>query len=80
MSWAIVADKPNPKRVENRPRPLPKAMQGVETIVAVHAGKQWSDEYAAAVAKIFCMPLDAIPRVDGGGIVGVMKLSGHTFT
>lgn len=78
MSWAIVHGT---KRIENRPRDLPKAMRGVPTVVAVHAGKKWDDEYADAIVKI--MGLDALPREPWWiepAIVGLMRLTGRVFT
>jgi hypothetical protein len=78
------------KRIENRPKDLPKAMRGVETIVAVHAGKGWDDKYAYAVREFDAMP-DVRTTCDGPicryedyfdhqGIVGLMRLSGRVFT
>ncbi len=74
MAGAIVHGS---KRIENRPRNLPAAMRGVETVVAVHAGKAWSDAY-----------WDTVARIDGvraslthpEGIIGLMRLSGRVFT
>lgn len=49
MSAAIVHGT---KRIENRPTNLPKSMRGAPTIVAVHAGKKWSDEYWESLKQI----------------------------
>jgi hypothetical protein len=76
------------KRIENRPRALPKSMQGVETVVAVHAGKCYRPDY-----EFTCDSIDGVPKgphniaivpyqkhVHNEGIVGLMLLSGRMFT
>lgn len=73
MSAAIVHGT---KRIENRPTNLPKSMRGVPTIVAVHAGKKWSDEYANAVSVI----MKTRELNCEQGIVGLMRLTGRVFT
>lgn len=74
MGWAIVHGT---KRIENRPRPLPKWMQGKRTLVALHSGKAWSDEYAETIERIMgpCHPTPTEP-----GIIGAMILTGQMFT
>jgi hypothetical protein len=77
MGWAVVSGT---KRIENRPRALPKWMQGRRTLVAVHGGKGWSNEYVTTVSRI--MGFMAIPD-DGPewtGIIGAMILTGRQFT
>ncbi len=82
MSAAIVHGT---KRIENRPMDLPRAMRGVTTVVAVHAGKKWSEEYGRAVQMIDDCGRD-MPQVsyagmlDDEGIVGLMRLTGRVFT
>jgi hypothetical protein len=78
MSWAICAPHPLAKDIENRPRTLPKAMLGRETVVAVHAGKVWSDEYANKINKI--MGATSIPFHQDPAIVGLMRLTGRVFS
>lgn len=73
MSAAIVHGT---KRIENRPTNLPKSMRGVPTIVAVHAGKKWSDEYANAVSVI----MKTRELNCEQGIVGLMRLTGRVWT
>jgi hypothetical protein len=77
MSWAICTPHPLAKDIENRPRPLPKKFQGKETIVAVHAGRTWSDEYANKVNQI--LGVKQIPCHRDSCIVGLMKLTGRCF-
>lgn len=75
------------KRLENRPRDLPKAMRGRETIVAVHSGQDFSQHYAEAVLRIdaglpytTCNPGHDTPTAfDARGIVGLMRLSGRVL-
>lgn len=74
MGWAIVHGT---KRIENRPRDLPKSMRGVETVVVVHSGKKWSDEYANTVSRI--MGVTSIGNVKEPSIVGLMRLTGRVF-
>jgi hypothetical protein len=78
MSWAIVGAPVNPKRIENRPRDLPRKMQGVEIVIAVHAGKKWDDRYAAMVTRL--TGVYQPPYVRDGGLVGLMLLTGRVFT
>ena len=77
MSAAIVHGS---KRIENRPKNLPKAMQDVPTIVAVHAGKGWNEEYADLIRRIG----DKVPGAGllwtHEGIVGLMRLTGRVLT
>lgn len=85
MSAAIVHGS---KRIENRPMNLPRAMRGVETVVAVHAGKKWDDLYERIVGMIDGQRtrIHALPKLWYGdrlhdeGIVGLMLLSGRVFT
>ena len=73
MAWAIVRGT---KRIENRPRNLPKAMRGVSTVVAVHGGRGWSDEYADVVSEIMRTNRVGCEH----GIVGLMRLTGRVWT
>lgn len=84
MSAAIVWGS---KRIENRPRDLPKKMRGVPTIVAVHAGRKWDDEYVRTVSDIdgvihvdFAESVPYADRFNDEGLVGLMLLSGRVFT
>ena len=81
MSAAIVHGT---KRIENRPMDLPKAMRGVETVVAVHAGKKWSEEYADLIMQIIGETewdrLRELRLWEAEGIVGLMLLTGRVFT
>lgn len=86
MSAAIVHGT---KRIENRRINLPQAMRGVPTVIAVHAGRKWDENYASAVNHI-----DGAGHVDGEyrpapsyaarcrdeGLVGLMRLTGRVFT
>lgn len=82
MSAAIVHGS---KRIENRPQDLPKAMRGVETVVAVHAGKGWDERYMDVVCAIdgdnnfISAPSYAGEKLKHEGIVGLMLLSGRVF-
>lgn len=84
MAAAIVHGS---KRVENRPRDLPKAMRGVQTVVAVHAGKKWDDTYERIVRMIDGKrgSIRTTPELWYGdklhdqGIVGLMRLSGFSY-
>jgi len=80
MGWAIVS---RTKRIENRSRPLPKWMQGRRTLVAVHGGKGWSNEYAATVTQILGRDIfasSASVSARQTGIIGAMILTGRQFT
>lgn len=93
MAAAIVHGS---KRIENRPMNLPRAMRGVETVVAVHAGRKWSEEYERAIHEIDGVWQDRHladgfhyahvkaapyePHMHDEGIVGLMLLSGRVFT
>lgn len=81
MASAIVVADPRAKRIENRPRPLPKHMQGHETVIAVHAGLAWNDYYASLVGRLLGDAIDwdglAAHR---GCIVGLMRLTGRQYT
>lgn len=79
MASAIVIAHPRAKRIENRPRNLPTKMRNVETVVAVHAGAKWDDEYAAIVRRILGEDWKR-GDVPAGAIVGVMTLTGKVFT
>ncbi len=73
------------KRIENRPMDLPRAMRGVRTVVAVHAGKKWDDEYWETVHRLDTTGISSagVPyaaRCRDEGIVGLMALSGRVFT
>jgi len=77
MGQAIVMDHPFAKRVENRPRSLPRKMRVVPSVVAVHCGLKWRDDYADTVSRITGITvLDNLP----GHVVGLMRLSGRQFT
>lgn len=78
MGWAIVNPHQKAKRIENRPKDLPKQMKDVETVVAVHAGKKWRDDYANMIAEI--LGIKEIPCYDEPGIIGLMRLSGRVYT
>lgn len=75
MGWAIVTPHPNAKRHENRPRDLPASMRGVETVVAVHSGKKWDDDYATLISRL--LGVKEIPIFEG--VIGVMTLTGRVF-
>jgi hypothetical protein len=78
------------KRIENRPKDLPKKMRGVRTIVGVHAGKKWDEDYLRTVCEID----GGRTRGDSGdltcpaywerlkdeGIVGLMLLTGRVYS
>lgn len=81
MASAIVIAHPCAKRTENRPRPLPKHMQGHATVIAVHAGLGWSETYADLVRRLLGNAIDWDRIVDYPGcIVGLMRLTGRQFT
>lgn len=85
MGYAVVADHPRAKRLENRPRSLPKSMLGVETVIVVHCGMKWSEEYAATVVRIFGQSDKSEKHLraaanQGGKIIGLMRLTGRQFT
>lgn len=82
------------KDIENRPKDLPKAMKDVETVIAVHAGKKYDEEYEELIRII-----DTAVSWSGGyiddthkrrptyhtrfadeGIIGLVRLSGRVFT
>lgn len=65
------------KPIENRPRDLPPALRGVETVVAVHDGIRWSDDYATTIHKI--TGVSTLPH-NASAIIGVMRLTGRVFT
>lgn len=80
MSAAIVHGT---KRIENRPKDLPKAMRGVSTVVAVHAGKGWDHAYHDAIMSIDCergQDLSYMRHIEDQGLVGLMRLTGRVFT
>ena len=84
------------KRIENRPANLPSSMRDRPTIVAVHAGKKWDDEYARVVHEIDGVWADKYlesgfhyahvketpyeAHLRDEGVVGLMLLSGRVFT
>src|SRR5579859_7896978 len=75
------------KRIENRPRNLPKAMRGVPTVVAVHAGRGWDDAYWDTLCRIDGRPNESPPkcepyvaRAQDLGFVGLMLLTGRVWT
>lgn len=81
MGQAIVSSHSRAKRIENRPKSLPKGMLGQPTIVAVHCGLKWSDEYAETCHRIFGKPIDRdVAKEQRGHIIGLMRLSGYQFT
>lgn len=70
------------KRIENRPRDLPKRMRGVPTIVAVHSGKKIDGDYWHTLRSIDGDNEGRVPyfdNVEDEGIVGLMLLSGRVF-
>ena len=85
MAAAIVHGS---KRIENRPRDLPRAMKGVPTIVAVHAGKGWDETYARIIemidGRIGGVHERRVPwyadHLKDEGIVGLMRLTGRVYT
>ena len=77
MGQAIILDHPLSKRIENRPRPIPRVMLGKTQIVAVHSGKKWSDEYASTVLAITGITSFATNPME---IIGLMRLTGRQFT
>ena len=78
MSSAVVHGT---KRIENRPQNLPKAMRGVSTIVAVHAGKGWDADYSQAVIRIDGQKkYTTTSAFTDEGIVGLMCLTGRMYT
>lgn len=81
MASAIIVADARSKRTENRPRPLPRHMQGHATVVAVHAGLGWDDAYAELVRRLLGDAIDW-DRIAGhhGCIVGLMRLTGRQFT
>ncbi len=77
MGQAIVMVNPLAKRVENRLRSLPRKMLGVPSVVAVHCGLKWRDDYAEMVSRITGVTvIDDLP----GHVIGLMRLSGRQFT
>lgn len=79
MASAIVIADPNAKRIENRPQNLPAKLRNRETVVAVHAGKKWDDEYEAVVYSILGVHLQR-GYVPAGAVIGVMTLTGKVYT
>jgi hypothetical protein len=78
-SWAVCqSTHPNPKRILNFAKGSPKVLHGISTIVAVHAGKTWSDEVANNVSRI--TEITSFPSYQVGHIVGLMRLSGTVYT
>jgi hypothetical protein len=84
MAAAIVHGS---KRIENRPRDLPRAMRGVPTVVAVHAGEKYRTDYETTCDLIDGTPsgrgIRIVPyqsRVNDRGIVGLMRLTGRVYT
>jgi hypothetical protein len=81
MGEAIVVDSPKAKRIENRPKSLPKAMLGRPTVIAVHSGMKFSDAYGETAARLLG---DGFSMLRGelkqGVIIGLMELSGRQFT
>lgn len=76
------------KRIENRPQNLPRAMRGVETVVAVHSGKKLDPYYTRLCRDIdgressacagLVLPYEE--NLHDEGIIGLMRLTGHVFT
>lgn len=76
-----LADHPRRKTIENRPKGLPKNMLGHSTVVALHCGLKWSDEYADTCRSIFGKSYELIPgHIQHGQIIGLMWLTGRQFT
>lgn len=74
------ADHPLRKTIENRPRSLPGKMLDRSTIVAVHCGLKWNEEYADTCRRIFEVEYSLIPgAIQHGQIIGLMQLSGRQF-
>jgi hypothetical protein len=78
MAAAITFDHQLWKDVENRPRNLPRAMRGVETTIALHAGMKWDDGYGEFVMDLF----EAWPPAAHiqGAIIGTVTFSGRVST
>lgn len=80
MASAIVCATPRAKRIENRPRSLPRRMLGQSTVVAVHAGAAWSRAYADLVTRLIGDAIDwRGADLHRGCVVGLMRLSGRQF-
>lgn len=78
MASAIVIDHPLRKDIENRKKSMLKEMVGVSTVVAVHAGIKFDHAYNDKVMDILG---NVLPNpLPCGAIVGLMRLSGKTFT
>lgn len=78
MSAAIVHGT---KRIENRPKNLPKLMLGVRTVVAVHAGKGWDPSYSQTLIELDGkLRYTTTSQFTDEGIVGLMLLGGRVFT
>jgi hypothetical protein len=83
MGAAIVHDHPLWKDIENRPQNLPRAMRGVETTIALHAGKKWSDEYGMMIEDIFGIRHESEwPPFSEvfGAVIGTVTFTGRVFT
>ncbi len=78
MGSAIVMAHPKAKRHENRPQDLPESMRGVETVVAVHAGKKWDNEYADTIHDITGIQMWRGQEPEGA-VIGVMTLTGRVY-
>jgi hypothetical protein len=80
MASAIVADDPRRKTIENRPRSLPKTMLGKKTVIAVHAGLKWNEDYAALAMRILGSAVDWDRAANlGGHILGLAEFTGRQF-
>ena len=79
MAAAIVFDHPLWKDIENRPKNLPAAMRGVETTIALHAGRQWDDSYGMFVEDVFEHVWPPFSEVLGA-VIGTVTFTGRVFT
>ncbi len=78
-SWAVCQSSyPNPKRILNFKKGVPKDMRGTSAVIAVHAGKTWSDEAASTVERI--CGATSFPHYEVGHIIGLMRFTGVFYT
>lgn len=83
MAAAIVHEHPLWKDIENRPQNLPRAMRGVETTIALHAGMKWDDGYGMMIEDTFGIrePREWPRFADVfGAIIGTVTFTGSVFT
>lgn len=79
MAAAIVFEHPLWKDIENRPQNLPRSMRGVETTIALHAGKKWDDSYGMFIEDIFEYQWPPFSEVLGA-VIGLVTFTGRVFT